>query len=207
MTRPGRAVLGLALLACTALAVLTVGARGGPPASPPGPPPAASVAALESLPGPGTAPAAIRIPRLGVASPLVALHVDAAGVLVPPATADVAGWHTAGAVPGEVGPAVVAGHVDARSGPGVFVDVASLRAGDTVEIERVDGEVVTFTVRGLRTVDKDLFPTDAVYGPTPVPELRLVTCGGFFDALDGHYRANVIVDAVREDPGGWDFSG
>jgi hypothetical protein len=35
----------------------------------------------------------------------------------------------------------------------------------------------------------------AVYGPTPDPELRLVTCGGTFDAASGHYADNVIVYA------------
>lgn len=154
------------------------------------------------------APVAVHIPSLGVSSPLVDLGVDPAGVLVPPASADVAGWHAGGVVPGEVGPAVVAGHVDSRSGPGIFIDVATLTPGDTVAVERADGETVEFTVRSVETVDKQQFPTAAVYGPTAVPELRLITCGGYFDAADGHYTANVIVDAVRSDPDtGWTFSG
>lgn len=166
---------------------------------------AAGPDATATRPDTSTLPVAIRIPRLGVDSPIVPLGVDEAGVLVPPATADVAGWHTGGTVPGEVGPAVVAGHVDSRSGPGVFVDVATLRGGDTIEIEQAGGEILTFTVRSVQTVDKDEFPTAEVYGPTPVPELRLITCGGFFEAADGHYRANVIVDAVRTAPSNWTF--
>ncbi|WP_247659418.1 class F sortase [Micromonospora sp. U56] len=35
-----------------------------------------------------------------------------------------------------------------------------------------------------------------MYGPTPGPELRLVTCGGAFDRRTGHYRDNLVVFAV-----------
>lgn len=72
-------------------------------------------------------PVAVRIPRLGVDSALVPLTVGPAGELTPPETADVAGWFAAGTVPGEIGPAVLAGHVDSASGPGVFYDLADLR--------------------------------------------------------------------------------
>ncbi len=176
------------------------------PAPVPPPPPVLAATDLGIATDAPAPPVAVHIPRLGVRSPLVGLDVDAAGVLEPPATADVAGWHTAGTVPGEIGPAVVAGHVDSRSGPGIFIDVATLRPEDTVEIERADGDFVTFAVQSVETVDKQEFPTTAVYGPTPVPELRLITCGGFFDAADGHYTANVIVRAVRTDTAGtWTF--
>jgi hypothetical protein len=43
---------------------------------------------------------------------------------------------------------------------------------------------------------KDRFPTDDVYYPTLTPALRLVTCGGEFDATIGRYRSNVIVFAT-----------
>jgi hypothetical protein len=37
-----------------------------------------------------------------------------------------------------------------------------------------------------------------VYYPTLTPTLRLVTCGGDFNALTGHYRSNVIVFATMQ---------
>ena len=43
---------------------------------------------------------------------------------------------------------------------------------------------------------KDEFPTEAVYGPTSGPELRLVTCGGAFDRSARSYDDNVVVDAA-----------
>jgi hypothetical protein len=56
--------------------------------------------------------------------------------------------------------------------------------------------VLTFTVGRTYAVEKTAFPTDLVYAPTPVSELRLVTCGGDFDRAVGSYRDNVIVEAV-----------
>lgn len=40
---------------------------------------------------------------------------------------------------------------------------------------------------------KDAFPTAAVYGPRPDPELRLITCGGPF--REQEYQDNVVVYA------------
>jgi hypothetical protein len=51
-------------------------------------------------------------------------------------------------------------------------------------------------VLGTDQYPKNEFPTEAVYGPTPDAELRLITCGGTFDRAARSYRDNVIVYAV-----------
>jgi hypothetical protein len=51
-------------------------------------------------------------------------------------------------------------------------------------------------VTEVHEVPKAQFPTEAVYAPTPRPELRLVTCGGRFDRSVHSYVDNVVVDAV-----------
>jgi hypothetical protein len=50
-------------------------------------------------------------------------------------------------------------------------------------------------VRRVDQVAIGQFPTDAVYGDTAGPELRLITCGGTFDRATHSYRDNVIVYA------------
>lgn len=140
-------------------------------------------------------PAAIRIPRIGVASRLVRLGIDSDGALAVPADYARAGWYAAGARPGERGPAVVVGHVDSTRGPAVFYRLRELRPRDLIEVERADGEVVRFAVTSVRTVRKSQFPTRDVYGPTTGPALRLVTCGGRFDRRNRTYLENVVVFA------------
>ena len=127
------------------------------------------------------APVRVRIPSIGVDSPLVRLGVDGAGALVPPDDFGRAGWFPHGPVPGDVGPAVIAGHVDSYGGPAVFFRLRELAAGDEVLVDRADGTTVRFTVTAAHRYPKDDFPTEEVYGPTPRAELRLITCGGAFD--------------------------
>ncbi|PZU43389.1 MAG: hypothetical protein DI571_09065 [Arsenicicoccus sp.] len=72
---------------------------------------------------------------------------------------------------------------------------ALLQVGDTVEVDRADGTTATFEIYDLQQFPKDTFPTLAVYGNTPGPELRLITCAGTFDDDTGHYDDNIIVYA------------
>lgn len=109
--------------------------------------------------------------------------------------ADEAAWYQWGPSPGEVGPAVIEGHVDTKSRVAVFYYLSGLHAGDRIVITRADGRAVTFSVDSLAAVPKSNFPTQLVYGQTNYPALRLITCGGTFDRRAGSYLDNVIVFA------------
>jgi sortase (surface protein transpeptidase) len=143
-------------------------------------------------------PVHLDIPAIGVSTPLMALGLNGDGtVAVPPLRSDApAGWYRHLVTPGEVGPAVILGHVDTAAGPAVFYRLRDLRRGDTVTVRRTDGGTAVFTVERLAQYPKSAFPSDAVYGPVDHPALRLVTCGGAFDAIHGEYRGNLIVYAT-----------
>jgi len=51
-------------------------------------------------------------------------------------------------------------------------------------------------VTGRRQVAKSHFPAKAVYSPSLLASLLLITCGGSFDRSVGHYRDNIIVTAI-----------
>jgi sortase (surface protein transpeptidase) len=154
----------------------------------------ATTAAKPQLQGP---PTRVRVPRIGVDSSLVKLGLDKSGKLEAPTVYDKAGWYGGGPSPGDAGPAVLAGHVDSESGPAVFYRLHELKVGDRIEVQR-GRDAVAFTVTGVTRHPKDKFPTTAVYGPTPGPELRLVTCGGAFDRVRNSYRDNIVVFAVTQ---------
>ena len=97
--------------------------------------------------------------------------------------------------PGDVGPAVLAGHVDSTTGPAVFYRLGDLRPGDPVQVQR-SGRWLTFKVVDVRRYPKNAFPTAEVYGPTPDPQLRLITCSGVFDRARHSYLENTVVYAV-----------
>ncbi len=143
------------------------------------------------------APVRLELPSLGVTSSLLQLGQAADGSLEVPAPGpqyDRAGWYRYSPVPGALGPAVIAGHVDsAAAGPSVFFRLSSLRPGDTARVTRADGSVAEFAVDDVRRYPKGQFPTELVYGDTDHAALRLITCGGAF--ANGHYLDNIVVRA------------
>jgi sortase (surface protein transpeptidase) len=141
-------------------------------------------------------PVRLVIPKIGVDSGLERLHQDSRGVLVAPELADTAGWWAKGVVPGDVGAAVIVGHLDTILGPAVFVRLKQLRPGDLVEVRMSDGRTVRFSVDGSHVVKKALFPSDAVYGPTPDAQLRLITCSEPFDPVAHSYTDNLVLYAT-----------
>jgi hypothetical protein len=140
-------------------------------------------------------PVRVRIPAAAVDTGLQRLGRAADGSVEVPASFGEAGWFADGPRPGQAGPAVILGHLDSRSGPGVFFALPRLAPGAEVLVDRADGSTVTFRVSRTERVPKTAFPTDLVYGATLQPSLRLVTCGGAFDREAGSYRDNVIVYA------------
>lgn len=142
-------------------------------------------------------PSWVSIPAIGVRTSLERLGYGKDGELQAPRDPERAGWFAAGTRPGAAGPAVVAGHVDSRDGPAVFWRLRELRPGDVVRVGRADGTVARFVVHAVERHRKDRFPTEAVYGPTPDVELRLITCSGPYDVGSG-YRENLVVYALAK---------
>jgi sortase family protein len=140
-------------------------------------------------------PVRVSIPAIHVNSGLQRLGREADGTLQPPTKWAVAGWYAGGVIPGQVGPAVITGHVDSTSGPAVFFRLSKLAIGDRVTVDAADGSHTTFVVDRIQRFVKAHFPTEQVYGPVPVPELRLVTCTGRFDRGARSYVDNLVVSA------------
>ena len=142
-------------------------------------------------PLPPSPPVRVEIPSIGVFSPLVRLGLNRDRSMEVPGDFQVAGWFTGGPQPGQAGPAVIAGHVDSRTRPAVFYRLRDLRPGDRIRVVRADHRVVRFEADSLASYPKQARPTEAVYGATTTPVLRLLTCAGSFD------RTNLVVSATR----------
>lgn len=141
-----------------------------------------------------SAPVRLEIPSIGVDTALMELGLMADGTLEVPPDGSLAGWFTGAPTPGEMGPAVIAGHVD-WLGPGVFHDLSLVAVGDSIVVSRADGSAALFEVTDVGQYAKSAFPTDEVYGPVSFAALRVITCGGVFDDATGHYDDNIVVFA------------
>jgi sortase (surface protein transpeptidase) len=208
------ALFVVVLLAVAGSGFLLAGLTAQPPRPPRPPQPAANAApppdfdpigqdpAGEPATGPismeRSVPVRIEIPEIDVSAKIMKLGVDDDNeVEVPPLKkARLAGWYRYGASPGEVGNAVIIGHVDSYEiGPAVFFYLGDLEPGDPIRVIREDGTVAEFVVDGLESYPKDEFPHDLVYGPADAAQLRVVTCGGTFDKKRREYPDNLVVFA------------
>jgi sortase (surface protein transpeptidase) len=139
-------------------------------------------------------PLRLQIPAIGVDSRTMSLGLQSDGTIEVPPGPFPAGWYTGSPTPGELGPAVLVGHVHWNERAGVFADLARLTSGDEVVVRRADGGSAVFRVTRTRQFSKDAFPTARVYGDLDYAGLRLITCGGR-NRLTGRYEDNVVVFA------------
>jgi sortase (surface protein transpeptidase) len=179
-------------------------------ASPTAAPASVSADPMASIPAPSSMPVAqpagqeaplptsVSIPALKVMSTLIPLGVNPdLTVQVPPlADPGQAGWFDLGVRPGEIGSAVLLGHVDGSGEKGVFFAIHTLNLGDLIVIGHADGSTATFKVTRVRTVLKSAFPSSDAYGPKPDAEIQLITCGGELDRAAHNFLSSVIVTGV-----------
>ncbi|HET7357278.1 MAG TPA: class F sortase [Nocardioidaceae bacterium] len=172
---------------------------GSPPAGPNPPAGSHSPARPDRPKGLGRSrPTRVVIPAIDVDSTLQKLGTNPDGTIEVPAPPhyNEAGWYTGSPAPGQIGPAVILGHIDGvGTTPSVFFKLGAVHPGDHVKVTRADHKVVTFTVYKVQRYKKNDFPTTVVYGNTEGPQLRLITCGGTVNPDTGHYDDNTVVFA------------
>jgi len=157
--------------------------------------PSATPAPPEPEPLPtGIEPVHVAIPAIGVDATIIRLDIRGDEPDVPSNFAEV-GWYHQTRLPGEIGPAVLAGHIDSRSGPAVFYRLNELVVDDEISVTSADGESRIFVVNDSGQYAKERLPAEVFGFGEPKPEIRLITCGGAFDTGSGHYRDNYVVYA------------
>lgn len=165
-------------------AARTKAANGQAPAGP---------AKLTPLATTRSTPVELIVSAISLTVSLSTLGLNADGTVQVPTDVQQPGWFRLGPTPGEIGSAVILGHVDSSAGPGVFFKLPSLVAGDLVDVGLADGVTAVFKVTSVATYLKADFPDNAVYTSNGNSALQLVTCGGTFDSATGHYLSNIVV--------------
>lgn len=141
-------------------------------------------------------PVHIRIPSAHIDADFVGpLGLNDDQTVEVPDSFEEVGWYKYGPRPGELGPAVVLGHVDSYQGPAVFYSLGQAKVGDTIEIDRADGTTAVFEVIKSQRYPQSDFPTAEVYGDLDYPGLRVITCTGTYDHGSLRYSHNLVVYA------------
>lgn len=146
----------------------------------------------------GIVPSAIEIPAIDLIADTIQLDLSGPEPEVPK-DYDQTGWYDQTRRPGEIGPAVIAGHIDSASGPAVFARLDELVPGDEILVNDDSGQQRRFAVQRTGQYPKGDLPAEVFGFDQPTAELRLITCGGTFDRSIGHYRDNLVVYAVSLD--------
>ena len=147
-----------------------------------------------------TLPRYLRIPKLGVEARVLRLGVDKSGQLETPPNVYDTGWYDASSLPGSPGAMLIDGHVSSWTTNGVFYGLKKLVPGDTMTVERGDGQ--TFTYKVVKTQAYDADNVDMQAAVTPVvpgkPGLNLITCTGSVKPGTSEFTQRLVVFTVQE---------
>ena len=107
---------------------------------------------------------------------------------------DDVGWYAAGPRPGEVGSAVIDGHLDRPGGsPAVFWNLRDLQVGDSVMITDTAWGTERFRVRRLALYHARQVPIQKIFGDESGSYLNLITCAGDWIASEHQTALRLVV--------------
>lgn len=129
----------------------------------------------------GALPERLIIPKLGIDADIQHVGITKKGNMAAPNNFVDVSWYKFGTVPGELGSAVISGHVDNALGtPAVFYDLQKLSPGDEIQVKDENGRALRFKV-----VKKEIYPynltgpeLEGIFNESGRARLNLITCAG-----------------------------
>jgi LPXTG-site transpeptidase (sortase) family protein len=142
-------------------------------------------------------PKILRIPSIKVKAKIQYVGVTKNGKMATPNNFTDVGWFRYGTIPGEVGSAIIAGHVDdGLSFPAVFADLGNMNVGDDVYIDTVSGSTIHFKVINIKTYDPNA-KTEEIFNQNDGNFLKLITCAGVWSELYKTHNQRLVVTAEQ----------
>ncbi len=139
-------------------------------------------------------PVQVQIPAIGVDAAVEAIGEQANGAMATPTDPNNVAWYSYGAIPGENGSVVMAGHLDkADASRAVFWDLGKLVKGDEIIITDVSGTRYRYVVTGSQSYSYNKAPLKAIFGFDLASRLNLITCRGSWDRNRQTYSQRLVV--------------
>lgn len=141
-------------------------------------------------------PARVKVPFLGIDAPVQHVGQTEEGSMAIPSNHTDVGWYKFGPRPGELGSAVLAGHLDSRwFSAGVFRNLDSLPIGEKIIVVDELGKELVFEVKEKSIYPEGSAPLEYVFGRADKPRLNLITCDGTWDQSTRRYDQRLVVFA------------
>lgn len=157
-----------------------------------------SVGGEESVSLASQYPLRLMIPALHISAAVQYVGVNGKGNMATPNNFTDVAWYKYGPIPGSIGSAVVAGHVDnGLSLPGVFKHLDTIRVGDDVYILTKDNSKIHFMVSDIKSYPYKEAPADLIFNQHDTARLNLLTCVGDWVAKDKTYDHRLVVFTTR----------
>jgi sortase (surface protein transpeptidase) len=156
--------------------------------------PAEAVSVSLNLSREDLVPERLKISKIGVDANVQQVGLTAKGNMGVPTNFTDAGWYKYGVAPGEIGSAVMAGHVDNALGlDGVFKHLSDLRPGDEITVSSVSGKELTFKVTRVESYPYDQVPAEGIFNDGSGAHLNLITCDGNWVQPAKNYDRRLVV--------------
>lgn len=141
----------------------------------------------------GVDPVTIEIPSIDVKTEIEDVGRLENGQMGVPENVDNTGWFEPGTKPGNRGSAVIAGHVDDKTGPSVFFKLEDMENGDEIIVTGENEKRLVFKVVGKEVFPRNDAPVSEIFGYTSRRMLNLITCTGDFDNSAGTHNDRLVV--------------
>lgn len=141
----------------------------------------------------GVIPVRLKIPSIGVDAYVEKVGQTKDGAMDTPKNIFDVGWYELGAKPGQIGSAVIAGHLDGPHTAAVFWDLSKVKPGQKIYVVDDQGKELTFEVQELQVYPYDQAPLDKIFVDADDIRLNLITCNGTFDQRSLNYNNRLVV--------------
>jgi len=144
-------------------------------------------------------PLRLVIPVINISANIQSLGTNSKGEMEVPSNITDVGLFKFGAIPGQKGSAVIAGHFNGENNQeGVFANLDKLKAGDKLSIEDKTGKSIIFIVQKKEFYDSGY--ADNVFNQSDSAHLNLVTCDGLWDEVKKSYTKRLVIfsDILKE---------
>ncbi|MEA1937137.1 MAG: class F sortase [Patescibacteria group bacterium] len=139
-------------------------------------------------------PKILSIPKLGINAPVQCVGLNAEDEMAVPSNNSDVAWFSLGTIPGKKGSAVIAGHLNGRSGePAIFWDLHKLKVGDGLYITDKGGNKKYFQVKAVKEYGTNSAPMEKIFGLKNGTYLNLITCGGLWDRAEDTYDERLVI--------------
>lgn len=148
------------------------------------------------IPADPSHPVRIIMSSIGVNAPVQGLGTTPEGLMAVPKSYGVVGWYNKGAVPGQPGPAVLAGHYTGGN-KGVFDNLKNAENGQLITVANGRGQTFTYKITAKNEYDKDKVPMAELFKNSVDSRLEIITCSGKWQSSEYNKRLVVTAEIVR----------